>query len=260
MASPTEPQKKPKPHWREVQLHRVALLFVIVVGGLWALAAAASFVVWFVSPYVILRQFSRGEPFLANAPSPLNDTSVATLTGLRIEKYGCSFQLPWDTLEKQYGSGSVTFLDFRGGAGLMLIGPDDGVQTFADMAKKGPEQHAAFAALVGEDAIRSNYDLDRAALYARPSDVRWWNSRHAHIQLFELMIQKEVLLMSSFPAAHPLAAGSVRGFQFDGKDGRAFRLLLVDAQDRRYELDLRSNGALTQPQINAIVASFRPRP
>jgi hypothetical protein len=253
-------QQKPRPHWREVKLHRVVLLFVIVVGGLWALAAATGFVIWFIRPYVIVGEFFRGESFLDNVPAPLKDTSVATLTGLRIEKYGCSFQVPWDTIEKQYDSGSVALLDFRGGAGLMLISPDDGVQSFADMAKKGPQEHAAFAALVGEDAIRSSYDLDRAALYARPSDVRWWNSRHAHIQLIELLVEKDVLLMSSFPTAHPLATTSVRGFQFDGKDGQRFRLFLFDAKDRKYEIDLRSNATLTQPQINAIVASFRTRP
>jgi hypothetical protein len=251
---------KAKTHWREVKLRRVALLFVIIVGGSYAVAAAARFAIWFIQPWVIAGEFTRGQSTLDNVPTPLKDTSISTLTGLRIEKYGCSFQVPWDSIEKQYVSGSVAFVNFSVGTRLMLRGPDDAVPSFADMAKHGPKEHAALAALFGEDAIRSNYDLDHAALYARPSDVRWWNSRRVHVQQFELLMQKSILLTSNFPTAHPLATASVRGFQFDGKDRRSVRLLLFDGKDRRYQIDLSSKGSLTQSQTNAIAASFQPRP
>lgn len=258
MTAQTDPTR-PRPHWREVKLHRVALLFVLIVGGLYALGALVSLGIWFIQPYVMVGEFFPGESSLGNVPTPLSDTGVAKLTGPRIEKYGCSFQVPWDNVEKQYDGQSVAMIDFRDG-GVMLVDPDDPLQSFADMARKGPQEHAAFAALLGENAIRSNYDLDRAVLYARPGDVRWWNSRRAHVQIFELMVQKSVLLTSAFPAAHPVATASVRGFQFDSKGGRAIRLLLFDARDRKYEIDLSSKVPLPQPQINAIIASFQPRP
>jgi hypothetical protein len=253
-------QQKPKPHWREVKLRRVALLFVIIVGGLAALKEAADFAIWFIQPYLIDGKFGLDKPFLESVRTPLKETGTATLTGVRIEEYGCSFQVPWNSIEMQYGSGSVTIVRFSGRAGLMLKGPEDSVGSFPDIAKEGPKEHASMAALFGEDAIRSNYHMVRAALYARPSDVRWWNSRRAHIRLFELLVQKDMLLMSSFPTAHPLATAFVRGFQFDDTNDRGTHLLLFDAKDRQYEIDLIDHGSLTQPQINAIVASFQPRP
>jgi hypothetical protein len=259
MTPPTE-QKKPRPHWREVKLHRVVLLFAIIVGGLWALAGAANLVAWFIEPYLLMRMVTSGEPELRNLPSPLRDTGVATLTGLRTEKYGCSFQVPWKAVVHERDFEAMVLLRFDGNAQLIFMNPTQALSSLADMAKKGPDARAGFAALFGEKAIRSNYDLDRAALYARPGDVRWWNSRRAHIQLFELLAQKSILLSSTYQVAHPLATEFVRGFQFDGTDGQSFRLFLFDAKDRKYEIDLRSDGTLTQPQINAIVASFQPLP
>jgi hypothetical protein len=259
MTPPTE-QKNPRPHWREVKLHRVVLLFILIVGGIFVLRQAVGFANWFIQPYLIAGKFGMDKPFLERVPAPLNDTSIATLTGMSIQRYGCSFQVPWDSIEKQYSSDYVAVLRFSGGASLMLTSPDDPVLPFAEIAKKGPQEHAAMAALFGENAIRSDYDLVRAALYARPSDVRWWNSRSAHVRIFELMGQKGILLLTNSPTAHPLATASVRGFQFDAMDRGGVRLLLFDTKDRRYEIDLFDNGTLTQPQINAIVASFQPRP
>jgi hypothetical protein len=46
MTAQTEPIQ-PKPNWREVKLHRVALLLILIVGGLAALAASNVAVLWF---------------------------------------------------------------------------------------------------------------------------------------------------------------------------------------------------------------------
>jgi hypothetical protein len=258
MLSQTEPTK-PKPAWREVRIWRVALLFFLIVGSLAALAATILAVMWIVAPYRLLHQLAHTEPTAWKVPTPLSDTRVAAAAGSRIQKFGCLFQVPWERVEREYDFGSAVFLQFRDGAPLTLMNPDQTVKSYADLAKTGPKERAEFVKLFGKDAIRSNYDLVSASLRAKPSDVRWWNSRRSHLQTAMRLIEKELVLID-FRSVHPLAATSIRGFQLDRTNGEDFQLLLFDAKNRQYEIDLFGNGTLTQPQINAIVASFQPRP
>lgn len=252
-------QRKPKPNWREVRLHRVALALAIILSAVWLAPFPVHFIAWYTYPYEFVLEISR-DPLVWITPTPLPDTQVATLTGLRVQKFGFSFQVPWENVEPQtHDSDYVEFLDFEGGTHLMLENPDRSLKSLADLAKVEPTQRTSFAALLGADAIRSSFDLDSAALNAKPSDVHWWNSRSMQARSFMLLNEKWMLLMG-FQSVHAVASSSIRGFQFDGKNGKHCKLLLFDAKDRQYEIELLGDGSLTQPQINAIVASFQPRP
>ena len=51
---------------------------------------------------------------LSVVPSALADTSIADLAGPRIEKFGFSFQVPWEDLEKDRTMKTAAALVFKG--------------------------------------------------------------------------------------------------------------------------------------------------
>ena len=231
---------KPEPTWREVRLWRIALLFGIIVGSFAALAASFIAVMWLIAPYRLLHQLAHAEPTAWGVPTPVSDARVAALSGSQLQKFGCSFQVPWETVEREYDFGSAVFLQFRDGARLTLMNPDQIVKSYADLARSGPKERAEYVKLLGEDAIHSSYDLVSVSLRAKPSDVRWWNSRPSHLQTAMRLFEKE-LVLSDFRSVHPLATSLIRGFQLDRRNGEDFQLLLFDAKDRQYEIDLFGN-------------------
>ena len=255
-------QKKRKPHWHEVKLRRVVMLLAIVFASLFAIAGGLQFVeTVFVIPHEI-SAWQKSVPSFESLPTPLHDQQIATLAGIRVERYGYSVQVPWNAIVRESQSDSSDWLLFRAATtdvSMELTDPDRALPDFIDIAKQSPKDWAEFTAIMGQDAMRSNFDLTQVALSARPENVHWWNSRRSRSRSNMLLMVK-VLVAHEARSIYPVAGNSVRGWQFGDAGNPELRLLLFDAQDRQYQIDLSGNGSLTQPQINAVVANFQPRP
>lgn len=247
-------------NWREVKLRRVIALLAICCGGLWLLYAGFAIVEWTVRPWLLARWADQSSQHLNTLPAPLPDTTVATLTGARIDHFGYSIQLPWTQIARDRTHPGMDFISLAGRGGVMLKDPTDPSASLTDMAKQSPAARAELEKLVSARDLQSGYAEMAAELAATPQDVHWWNSRHAHLRSYMLLMQKSMLLMPSV-RVHPVAANSIRGFQFGDPSDETIHLILFDAKDRRYEIFLTpGTHPLTQEEINGIIASIHPIP
>ena len=122
----------------------------------------------------------------------------------------------------------------------------------------------AMRKVMGDQALRSNYDLMVAEMQASPADLSPFNSRLKNTRASLLLINKS-LNMSGARQIFSIGANGWRGYQVG--DPAAIpvrvRLLLFDAQDHKLELLLSGPksggvGVWNQEAINALVASIRP--
>jgi hypothetical protein len=153
-----------------------------------------------------------------------------------------------------------TFLNFGDTASAFLLQGDDGFE----LKPGSTDMHspAFYRQLYGAQASSSGFALMSAALYEEPSDVSWHHSRMKNARAFLLLTKKELALHGT-TAIYPVSSEQVRGFQIGdpARDGHV-ELKLFDNQDR--EVWMLLNGrkhdptTLTQPQINAVVASIHP--
>jgi hypothetical protein len=253
-------QQKPKPHWREVKLRRVALLFVIIVGGLAALAVSHSVVTWYFLPYRVVHELAQGEAIAWVVPTPLPDTTLAPLTGLRVEEFGYSMQFPWPVaVPADTRSKSIPIVRFPNGAGALFEDPAHQLVSLVGLTRGSKEAHAELSRLMGAGTAVSDYAMLDAALSMTPDQIHWWTPRRRAARAMILM-ETKTILPGEARSIHAIHGDKVRGFQLGDPRNEDIRLLLFDEHDRCYELTLYPKGLYTQPQINAIVASFQPRP
>jgi hypothetical protein len=104
-----------------------------------------------------------------------------------------------------------------------------------------------------------------AELGATPSQVKWWATRTANVRSLVLLNLKS-MEMNDTNAIYQLTAEEMHGFQLGNPAIAPYRveLDLFDRNDRRYQIIINGKDeqrpVLTQAEINAMVASFRPIP
>lgn len=67
------------------------------------------------------KEWSRTHQHLALIPTPLTDTKTDVLTGLLIQKFDISVQVPWKTIERDQTTTSVAVMSFKDGGGLLIF-------------------------------------------------------------------------------------------------------------------------------------------
>jgi len=208
-----------------------------------------------------IHRLAADEPGLSAVPAPLRETGLAVLSGSRIERLGVSIQLPWNSPPiKERSVGSVDTLWFSNGIAIQLWGPAMQVDSLGVMRSSGA---SAINRILGPSAAQSNYAFTAAALASTPDQAKWWKWPRENARCLLLMTGKFQDVLES-RTIHPITAGVMRGFQFGNASDPMVRLILFDKQDRKYVIVIGpKRGAaspLTQPLINAFVASLRPIP
>lgn len=212
-----------------------------------------------IACYIAQHSFADGEN-LSIVPTPLADASTATLTGLRVNTFGFSFQVPWQKIDNRRQFKALDTMSFKDGASMMVINPSTEVDTLAIMKGRDGHDHSAIANLLGPTSAQSNYGLLSTALATVPAQSKWWKSLNNNVRVMTLLGMKS-LNLHHCRSIHPIAANSLRGFQLDDPNAEAIHLVLFDPSDREYEITLAHKGSLapvlTQSQVNAIVASIQ---
>jgi hypothetical protein len=245
-------EKKPR-SW----MQRVRPLLIILFVGWVIYSTAMHIMVWYV-----VRQLSQDQPSLWVVPSPLKDATVAKLSGMNVEKFGYSFQVPWEATVTDHTSKSIAGLSFKGGASVLIFDPAGAVNTAKLSQGTTAQQHSAMNRILGANALRSNYDLMAAEVLATPDDARWWYSRVGLARALILLEGKDIE-MNEGTSIHPVALGAVRGFQFGDPDVAPYtvNLKLFDGSDRKYWISINgkyaNHAVITQSEINGLIASLR---
>jgi hypothetical protein len=211
-------------------------------------------------PWNITREDSRDNPQLSQIPIALPDNSLAKLNGTHIEVYGFSMDTPWQNIYRQKIYKSVSLWNFKEGANFSIMNDSDSYG-YARFYRENPQTLRLF----GHDAVRSEYALMNAEMYAMPDQVKWWKLPRQNSRAMTLVGLK-VILCHNYGTFYAISFGHVHGFQEGAPNVAPYsvELNLFDADDRHYEIKITGHEGeplpLTQSQINSMVASIQPNP
>jgi hypothetical protein len=233
---------------------------LIVLGAVWLVyVVAMNWMAWHFA-----QEAGQAHQNLRVVPTPLRDNAIEELKGRRVEKFGFSFQVPWNETERETNGSSVAVLTSKE-AGLVLFDPvteGDGAKI---MRGKTIQEFRLMTKVFGSRTLSSNYELMAAAVQTTPSNVRWWAGRSRNVRNLILLMDKSLDLADA-TAIHEIHRGSMRGFQFGDPSTPPYQvnLNLFDESDRHYKIWISSRNksapCITQAQINGLVASFRGLP
>ncbi len=246
-----------KAWWRRTSWQRVGFTILLTLVGLEVLALA----VGHVQMWNMARETS--DPRRSLVPQTITDKSLADIQGgITISRFGYSVQVPWgrvkDTQEWKVG----TLVVFEDSSRILIENPANYVDVIGS-ASDSRAMRSALRPLLGEEAVRSHYDHLRVELQTRPSDASLFSRSNQRV--FLLLNTKFMEIPAGTTAIYNVSTSGLRGFQFGdpAMTPTVIKLLLFDEQDRALRITFRGptvsrQPALTQEQINAIVASIRP--
>jgi hypothetical protein len=239
-------------------------MLAIVFAALWLVAGTAALLFHQLTPWWFARQIIREDPSLSVVPVPLEDKSVAAIYGLRIERLDFSLQVPWNEIEGEQTSKTISNIAFKEGGILLIFNPSDALDT-VKMVRGKEETAKDINQLLGARALSSNYDLMAAELATKPSQVKWWGSRNENVRSL-LLLNLKSMELHHLNAIYPIASQELHGFQLGNPAVAPYKVEidLFDREDRRYQILIHGRDGrgpiLTQPEINAMVASLQPIP
>ena len=237
---------------------RSAVRVLICVGIVWAVCTEAiNLMTWHFA-----RSTGNDYPNLAVLPKPLPSTPSTNLSGVRIEHFGFSFQVPWKDLDQdQWATDTAAVVPFRDGGRLLIFNPATQIDSAKILHGNTASQTGATEEVFGERALSSNYELMAAEVETTPDQIKWWNSRKQNTRNGLLLTYKSLDLRNAHEI-YRLASGELRGFQFGNPIVAPYvvQLDLFDPSDRHYRIlvtpSKQKKPVITQAQINALVASI----
>jgi hypothetical protein len=246
--------------WSHVSWKRVAFALLIVFGSLGVIVEIDTVLEYQLAPWLTARDLCRDNPHLNLLPIAIQDKSRARLSDERVEFSGFSFQTPSKEFDfKRIGKG-ISVLTFEDGGTIIDFSP---VQDFDPL--KLMRSDARLARTLGPEVMRSNYALMAAEVAATSDQVKWWRTPRQNARSSVLLARKDLVVLDLAPI-YSIASDAMHGFQLGNPAVSPYKveLDLFDQNDRRYQIMISGKDGqppvLTQPEINAMVASFRPIP
>lgn len=245
---------------RRITWKRVVAIVILTWVGLWLLSLPIGHVMaWYEA-----KQIAGEDRNTALLPQPLPDMRVADLRdGMTISRFGYNIRVPWTKAQAGRDFKTIAYTSFDDGSSLLIINPAEHMDLLSGVPGQKLDAVEGLRPLLGDEAVRSHYDYEKAVLNAQPSEISLFHSTKRNVRVNLLLAMKGIQIRDGVSAIYSVAGGSVRGFQFGDpqKLPTSIRLLLFDDHDRALELVLRgpktgNRPAVTQEQINAIIASI----
>jgi len=243
---------------RRTSWKRAGLWVLGILAGLWLVLIVQAQ----VSGWLLARQVGRDYPIAGLLPQPSKNNNIADLKGgMTIARFGYSVQVPWAKVKAEKDWRSVALIHFGDDTGLVLTNPSD----YLDPLPNDVAYRSALRSLLGDQATKSHFDYLQAELNTRPAAVSFFNSRHSNARLYLLLSMKSTAIPQGTTAIYSLKSPSFEGFQVGDPEKLPTKveLILFDNADHALKWTIRgaqneTSPALTQEQINAMVASIRP--
>jgi hypothetical protein len=244
--------------WWHVSWKRVGLALLMVFLAAVLLGGVMFAVAYQIGPWQSAGRMRALDPELDLTPAALPDTSIATLPGERIERFGVSFQLPWKEIDRERAWKGDVVLSSKAGGTIVFKNPlsnPGSARLIHDAAKSIPD--------LCPDVRGSLCGLQRVAMEAKTEQVKWWKIPSQNARTLDLLFLKLVTEPPGPGALYCINLGGMCGFRRGSPSIGPYlvTLELFDTADRHYTIWISSNRegpAITQPEINAIVASIRP--
>jgi hypothetical protein len=211
-------------------------------------------------PWYFARSMVRSRPELRIAPHPLLDTTFADFAGGEWQPFGCVMRLPWTDVNNERNLEVFASRSFKSGIGIGFFPQDSQVVVPDAIRKTAGVQRIDIDNILGAQTMDSNFNFERASMYARPDDVRFFATRqHNPRALIFLTFKME----SARPDApiYEIKLGEKRGFQIGDPLQIPLKIILelFDKSDRHMKIFLSANKSstvpVTQPEINSIIRS-----
>ncbi len=238
---------------------RSALRWVLCLGVIWLVYQEAMACL----PWYFARQIGQSYPGLSVVPGPLKDMRVSPLKGMQIERYDCSFQVPWTELASAKDAKTVALMSFKAGGSLTFFDPKATVASLQLIRPEIEKKGMNFEGLFGREMARSNYDFAMAAARITPNQIRLIDSRRSNARDIILLTIKLSESPRSGDAFYEVQQGEMRGLQIGDPSVAPFnvQLELFDTEDRLYTVWLgpgkdANSPVMTQAEINGIIRSM----
>jgi len=237
---------------------------------LWLTALVAAFVayLWFfgVQTFFALetRRIGRKQPIVKSVPIELGDTSISTIKGTRLSFLGVEFEVPWDDLDgaKTRIVGNWALIYFRSGRSIILcVSPPNGFIT--SMSKDQLPDPQLFAALYGQEVLRSDYALHKAIFETTPSQINLFTPANRAAGLSAVILIKAIMPPATDWQIYNIGSGDFRGFQLGNPVRRPKKMCLeLYGNDVGFEINITQStsgptAGITQAELNRIIQTAR---
>lgn len=231
------------------------------VCGILALIALAVYYYLPATAYLLnARHWAKDNPDLWQIPRPLHLENHGPIRGNQISFRGVTFSASWGDakLVREFKSGGLfTFGESR--SVLFLSIAETPVNYRSPKIKD--DNSGILKRLVGESAMRSNFDFEREVLNSNPRDLvfSFDRARMAHQAMF--MLVKQIEADKGQTGIYEFRADHVRGFQKGNPEVTGSAILDVyDGSDRLTTIVLgqakNALNPLTQAEVNAFIESL----
>ena len=240
--------------WWQVSWKRVAVALVIVFFAVPALIGAG---LWLVSyqlgPIRVARALAEAQPIVNSVPAQLHDLRTGPLHGALVERFGVTLQLPWPEPKNIHDSDAYAFL--IGESYIVDLSNPEWESHHLDFLRSVQETQ------LGPRLDGTEYNEVARSISAHSDQLHWWRLPSENRRIAAQLLQKAWLLrsMTQSTSVYAIHFGGMRGYQIGVPPG-SVTLVLFDSRDREYRIDIakkKGSEALTQPEVNAIVASMR---
>ncbi len=209
------------------------------------------------------QQLSDNNPAVKQVPKSLDVTTASSAPGLKLSYAGYGFEVPWSDMDNEprvLHNGAA--LNFKSGIGLLFLTspPNELVSSLCVNADKTTP--GAARQVYGDDAVKSDYDLQRAMLESTPDKVNLFSSRRDVIRNSTLLLLKSLTLPKEAESGmFNISNGRFRGFQI-GTPGRQVRKIVVNlySDDGSVEMFLaqkEGNLLISQAEVNRVIQTLR---
>lgn len=227
----------------------VALLWLVI----WVSGKAVEWAEF--APWPEAQSIYRKNPAVAASPVDLPNRGVAPLSGVTAYLFGFQIQTPWKRLGTIREQSNVDYIPF----------PEENVTLAFFMPDSDSFARQMWAEEQGRDpysrVVTSDYELFATILSATPDQVKWWRTNKQN-EASSLLLEMKSQIVGGQKAIYRIEANGFHGFQEGDPAAPPYsvRLDLFDSADEHYELVISPDDrrqALTQPQLNAMIASLR---
>jgi hypothetical protein len=241
--------------------------FAKILAPVCLLAAVAYGALFLLSPWLTAHRLSQSDSRLSIIPVEPPTKAEAPLSNVTTDCSGVILRLPNHSANPIHTESLTTVSLNDGFLECSNISQEPGV---LEIMAGGKGAQKAF----GKELLRSKFNFMQAAMNATPDRVKWWRLRNAANQRDECLLVTKSLALTFIPSFHAsamrpiytIASGKIRGFQIGNPEVPPYdaRLDWFDAMDHHFTLDItgpqRHGPILTQPELNAMIASIQPTP
>jgi hypothetical protein len=230
-----------------------AIVFLLAVGYFWGFQTALCLQV---------RYQARKFPILNLNPQSFTSVARSEAEGLKLSHAGFGFEVPWKDLddEKSKRFNNIAVFRFRSGKAVSFCAPNPGHEDLLQSVEKHFGSGGALQ-LFGEEAMKSNYALEKTMLELTPERLKPWMSQREAVGTSMLLTMKAVSSVGGETGLFRVDGSGWKGFQFDdpSKNPKRVTIELFDANDQRVEIVLVAKPFdITQAEINRIVLTVKP--